>query len=194
MKKISRITLSAFALTLLVSIVSVGVALAHEQRTVGKYDLLVGWENEPPLIGQPNGIYLSVTNNQTKQPVDGLDKTLKAEVIFGSHTKPVTLNASDEKPGVYTGDLIPTRPGSYIFHFTGSLETTPIDEKFESGPGRFEDVADSSALQFPDRLLSSADIQAAQDAATSAQTMAYIGVGVGVLGLIVGGIALMRKR
>ncbi len=193
MRKNNRIIITAMTLAVVIGLLGVGVALAHEQRTLGKYDLLVGWENEPALVGQPNGIYLSVTNNQTKQPVDGLDKTLKVEVTFGSHTMPVALNASDEKPGVYTGDLIPTRAGTYIFHLTGNLEGTPIDEKFESGPGRFDDVTDSSALQFPDKLLSTADIKAAQDAAANAQTFGIIGIVVGVLGLIVGGIVLFKR-
>ena len=194
MKKINRVTLTAMALALLISLLGVSIALAHEQRTVGKYDLLVGWENEPALVGLPNGIFLSVTNNQTKQPVDGLEKTLKVQVTFGGRTMPIDLNASDEKPGVYTGDLIPTRAGSYIFHLTGNLEETPIDEKFESGPGRFDDVADSGALQFPDKLPSAADIKAAQDTASNAQTLGLIGVVTGILGLVVGGIALFKRR
>lgn len=194
MKRIGMALALAFALTLLVT----SLAFAHERRTVGKYDFLVGWMNEPAYANQPNAISLTVTNTATKKPVQGLDQTLKAEVIVGAKTMPVDLTASDETPGLYTGNFIPTRVGGYIFHFTGMVENQKIDEKFESGPNTFNDVEDSAALEFPDKVASPlqmvAQLQAAQNAASSAQTLAYVGIGAGVLGLIVGGWALMRRK
>jgi hypothetical protein len=194
MKRIGMALALAFALTLLVS----SLAFAHERRTVGKYDFLVGWINEPAYVNQPNAISLTVTNTDTKKPVDGLDQTIKAEVIVGAKSMPVALTESDETPGLYLGSFIPTRVGGYIFHFTGMVENQKIDEKFESGPNTFNDVEDSAPLDFPDKLASPAQIaaqlQAAQNVASSAQTLAYVGIGAGLLGLIVGGIALTRKK
>jgi hypothetical protein len=194
MKRIKWSLALAFALTLLAT----QLAFAHERRTVGKYDLVVGWLNEPAYANQPNAISLTVTNTDTKKPVEGLDQTLKAEVIVGAKSMPVDLTASDETPGLYIGNLIPTRVGGYIFHFTGKIENQTIDEQFESGPNTFDDVQDSAALQFPDKVLSPNDIvanlKAAQDTAASAQTLAYVGIGVGALGLIVGGLALIRRK
>jgi len=127
-----------------------------------------------------------------------VEKTLRAEVIYGASTMPLPLTARFDQPGEYNAVFIPTRPGSYIFHFIGQVEGTNVDEKFESGPGRFDDVTDTSSLQFPVKVPAPADMAAqlksAQDAASSAQTLAYLGIAVGVLGLIVGGLGFMRRK
>src|SRR5450759_2024828 len=180
----------AFALTL----VATQFAFAHERRTVGKYDFLVGWTNEPAYASQSNAIFLAVTDTQTKKPVTGLDKTLQAEVIFGARSMVVPLTESDENPGTYTGPFVPTRVGSYIFHFSGQVAGQTVDEKFESGPNTFDDVQDIAALQFPDKVPAASDlakqVQAAQNAASGAQTFAWVGIALGALGLIAGGLAL----
>jgi hypothetical protein len=184
----------AFVLTL----VATQFAFAHERRTVGKYDFLVGWANEPAYASQSNAIFLAVTDTQTKKPVTGLDKTLQAEVIFGARSMVVPLTESDENPGSYTAPFVPTRVGSYIFHFSGQVAGQTVDEKFESGPNTFDDVQDIAALQFPDKVPAASDlakqVQAAQNAASSAQTFAWIGIALGALGLLAGGLALTRRK
>jgi len=192
-----RITLS-LALAVALTLLAAQFAFAHERRTVGKYDLVVGWMNEPAYVNQPNAISLTVTATDTQKPVDGLDKTLSAEVIVGGKSMPVALAESDETPGLYIGNFIPTRVGGYIFHFSGAIENQTVDEKFESGSNTFDDAQDSAALQFPDKMLSPSDmvkqVQAAQSAASSAQMLAYVGIAVGALGLIVGGVSTMRRK
>ncbi len=194
MKRIRFALLMAFTLILLVS----QIASAHERRTVGKYDLMVGWASEPAYDNMLNAISLAVTETQTSKPVTGLDKTLQAEVIFGARSMVVGLTESDENPGTYTGAFVPTRVGTYIFHFSGQIAGQTIDEKFESGPNTFDDAQDIAAVQFPDKAPSplelAGQVRAAQDAASSAQTFAYVGIGVGVLGLIAGGLALTRRK
>ena len=106
MKKNNRITLSAMALALLVSIISVGVVFAHEQRTVGKYAFVVGFLNEPAYSGLPNGLDLRISNKETTKPVEGLEKTLQAELIFGAKTMPITVRARFGQRGLKTGDLL----------------------------------------------------------------------------------------
>jgi hypothetical protein len=188
---------AAIALALVVSLLSVGIALAHEQRTVGKYQFVVGFINEPAYVGLPNGLDLRISNKDSGKPVEGLEKTLQAEFIFGSKTMPLTVRARFGQPGAYTADLVPTKAGTYIFHIFGDVEGQKVDEKFESGPGRFNDVQDMTALQFPDKVPASAElaaqVQAAQNAAANAQTFGIVGIVVGVLGLIVGGVALFKR-
>ncbi len=185
------------ALALVIIGVTVGVAFAHESRTVGKYQLVVGFATEPAYSNLPNSVDLRVTNTETKQPVEGLDKSLSAEVIFGAKSTPVKLRARFGQPGAYLGDFIPTRAGTYIFHFTGQIENIKIDERFESGPNTFSDVRDPGEMQFPESVPAPLDIarqaQSAQDTAGSAQTLAYVGIGVGALGLIAAALALVRK-
>src|SRR5262245_47665316 len=90
-------------LALPVSVVSVGVALAHERRMVGKYQLVVGFINEPAYVNQVNGIDFRVTNTDTSKPVEGLEKTVKAEVIVGGKNLPVNLATRFGQPGAYAG-------------------------------------------------------------------------------------------
>ena len=187
----------SLALAFMLVLLATPLALAHERRTVGKYDFLVGWVNEPAYANQPNAISLTVTDAATKKPVTGLSQTLQAEVIFGAHSKVIPLTESDENPGTYTGSFVPTQVGTYIFHFSGQVSNQTVDEKFESGPNTFDDVQDIAALEFPVQAPSPADLaaqaQAAQDTANSARTFAIVGIAVGALGLIVGGLGLRRK-
>lgn len=198
MKINHRTLLAACAVALLVSGISVGVALAHEQRTVGNYQFVVGFLNEPAYVGMPNGLDLRITNQGTAKPVEGLEKTLQAELIFGAKTMPLIVRARFGQPGAYTADLVPTRPGSYIFHVFGAIEGQTVDERFESGPGRYNDPQDMAALQFPDKVPAAADlaaqVRAAQEAASSAQTFGIGGIVAGILGLVAGGLALLKRK
>lgn len=193
MKRMQLAVTLAFVLALLFT----QAALAHERRAIGKYQFVVGFLNEPAYLNQPNSIDLRVTNTETTKPVEGLEKTVKAEVIVGGKTMPLVLTARFGQPGAYIGNLVPTQPGTYIFHLTGNVEGITLDEKFESGPGRFGDVEETTALQFPVKISApqdmSAQLQNAQSSAANAQMLALVGIGFGVLGLIVGGLALRRK-
>ena len=196
-----RIPGAVAAFLLLIEALFPATALAHEQRLVaGKYQFEVGFLNEPSIAGQMNGIDLTVTTAADSKPVEGLDQTLKAEVIVGggAHTMPVDLVAREGQPGAYDGYFIPTREGSYTFHFTGTVGGTSIDERFESGPGRFDDVQTAESLQFPDKLPDTLaavnQANAARDEAASARTFGIAGLVVGVVGLIVGGVALVTRR
>ncbi len=191
--------LTGVLLALFFMMLTVGVALAHEQRQVGKYTFVVGFATEPAYLNTPNAIDLRVTNTDTKAPVEGLEKTLHVDVAFGGEEPmPVTLTARFGQPGAYLGSFIPTRVGTYIFHFTGQVESQTVDEKFESGPNTFSDVEDPSVLDYPVKAPSpqdlAAQVKAAQNVAATAQTFGIIGIAVGVLGLVVGGVALLRHK
>src|SRR4030095_9938143 len=136
-----RLFLAAMVLIAAVSITT-PAALAHERASVDKYSLVVGFNDEPALQGQPNGMQLTVTvPSEGNRSVEGLADSLKANVAFGGgQPKEFPLRAQFGQPGRYVADFIPTRPGTYIFTFTGSIEGNPISERFESGPGRFNDV------------------------------------------------------
>lgn len=199
LRKFHRTTIiAALLLALSATLLMNGSASAHENRVVGKYRLTVGFLAEPALLNQPNAIDVRVIISDTQQPVLGLDKTVKAEVTSGGKTTPITLRSRFGAPGAYAGDFIPTKAGAYIFRFTGQIEGLTIDEKFESGPGRFSDVTDTAGMMFPEKLIAPQDVtvqlKAAQDAAASAQTMAYIGIGIGILGVLVGTAGFMRRK
>ena len=116
-------------------------ALGHDRRTVGAYQLVVGFLTEPAYAGQPNGLDLRVTDTRSNQPVEGLEKTLKADVrVGGLAPLPLTLAARFGQAGAYAAQFVPTKAGTYIFHVTGKIGAQDVDELFESGPNRFNDV------------------------------------------------------
>jgi hypothetical protein len=171
-------------------------ASAHERRKIAgdKAEAVVGWIVEPAYVELPNGVDFRVTNAATKQPIEGLDKTVKVEVTKGGTKKTYDLRARFGQPGAYTADIMPTSTGDYSFRFTGEIEGVRIDETFESGPGRFNTIQALSTTQFPAPLPSTGELQAqltaAQAAANSANTMATIGLIVGTLGLLAAGASL----
>jgi len=178
----------SIAAAIAVVVVSVGIfaspAAAHERRTVGPYTFVVGWVTEPAVIGQSNGLDLTVTDTAGDTPVEGLATTLAAAVITGGGAKTRTLELvpDGDQPGHYTSGFVPTRVGDYTFHISGTAGATKIDEKFESGPNRFDPVTDLVSLEFPDQVPSASDL-AAQLA--DANTKLAIAIALGALALIV---------
>jgi hypothetical protein len=185
---------------LAVSLLLPGIASAHEQREVGPYHFAVGFLNEPSIVDQMNGLDLTITTAADKKPVDGADKTLKAEVIVGGNAKvmPLPLTARFGMPGKYAAYFMPTAAGSYIFHISGTINGASVDQRFESGPGRFDDVQPMAPLQFPEKLADPADVQAqvagAQAAASQGRALGIAGVVVGLIGIVAGGAALAAAR
>ena len=170
-------------------------AAAHERRTVGPYTFDVGWMAEPAIAGQSNGLDVTVTETAGDKPVEGLATTLKAEVIVGGGAarRTLELSADHDQPGHYTSAFVPTRIGEYTFHLSGTAGTTKIDEKFESGPGRFDPVADSSALEFPDHIPTAASLASELAAANLKLTIALV-LGAAALVLSSASLALSRRR
>lgn len=191
--------LPAGGVLLVACLVLPNAALAHEQRDVGTYHFVAGFLSEPSIQDQMNGIDLTISTVADKKPVTGAEKTLKAEVIVGGNAKvmPLPLTARFGMPGKYAAYFIPTMAGSYTFHITGAINGDKIDQRFESGPGRFEDVQAAQSLQFPIKLqdpaVQQSQLAAAQSAADQGRTLGIAGLVAGVLGLVIGGVAIARK-
>jgi len=192
----SRLLAAAAAVAVVVSsfALSTNTALGHERRAVGLYTFVVGWMNEPAYVNAANGLSLDVTETSSSKPVEGLATTLQAEVIVGGGAKKLSLDlASDEEtPGHYVSSFIPTKTGDYIFHIFGTVESTKVDERFESGPNTFDGVVSTDSLQFPDRVPANADLAARLD---SLQTLVIAAIVIGVLALLAsaGGLAMRRR-
>jgi hypothetical protein len=195
-------------------ILTAAPASAHETRQVGPYTFVVGWWTEPAFANQPNGPEVTITKGE-KPVVEGV--ALSADVIFGEQTttyemEPAFVVGIFGEPGNYNADLVPTRPGTWVFRLYGTVEGNEIDETFTSGPETFSDILDPASLAFPqadpnnaelsERLQTEADRVAALESETekdvsSARTFGLIGLIVGALGLIAAvavGAMAMRKR
>jgi len=180
--------IGAIATAIAVVVASFGIlstrAAAHETRMVGPYTFVVGWVSEPAVAGQSNGLDLTVTETAGGKVVEGLEKTLTAQVITGGGAKTRTLELAPDgdQPGHYTSGFVPTRVGDYTFHLSGMAGTTKIDEKFESGPNRFDPVTDIVGLEFPDQVPSTGDL--AQQL-SDANTKLTIAIAIAALALVV---------
>lgn len=212
--------IAALGAALLVPLVVPQPALAHEARHVGDLEMEVGWGTEPAYAGTENSVQLLLVHHG--QPVTDLGDTLKVEVSFGDQTQefPIEPFFDTEEgfgtPGDYRAWLIPTRAGSYAFHFTGTIDGEDVDETFTSGPKTFADVDDPQSVQFPVQDPSTGELAAridrevprinesidaantsaqnASDDASSATTFAIIGIAVGAVGLAVAIVALVSAR
>jgi hypothetical protein len=137
------------------------LASAHEHREIagGRYTMVVGFSSEPAYTGFLNGLDLRVTDNSqatpaaggapTGAPVEGLEQTLKADIIYGNQTRELTLEPRYNTPGAYDGWIVPMAAGDYSFHIYGTIGDTPVDETFTSSPEGFSAVTDQATIQFP---------------------------------------------
>ena len=175
---------------------------AHERRTVGAYNFVVGWLNEPALINQPNAVDLRVSRASDASAVTGLEQTLKVSVKSGEQTtNDVQLRPRFNTPGAYDGRMIPTAIGVYVFTITGTIEGQQVNEVFTAGPGTFGLIEEGMA--FPNELPTTQDLEerlvalesdSGDDESSDNGTLfGIIGIVVGALGLAVGGVALTKK-
>jgi hypothetical protein len=209
----------AAASALSVLVLTAAPALAHEGRKLGDLEMVVGWGTEPAYAGEVNSVQLLLVHHG--EPVVDLGDTLDLEVTFGDETEPFTLEPFFEggefgTPGDYRAFLIPTEPGQYSFHFSGTIDGEEVDDTFTSGPGTFDDVENPQAAQFPVEQPSTGELaeridrevprltgtieeaqataNAAADDASSANTLGLIGIIVGAVGLLVAIVALVASR
>jgi len=136
----------------LIAVVSLATtAYGHERRAVGPYRFVVGFLTEPAFEGLKNGVDLRVLQADSEAPVEGLQDTLQVEVTHVPSTvrKNLKLRTIYRDPGHYTADLIPTRPGDYTFHLTGTIGDTAVDETFSSADGEFSTVEPIDDIRFP---------------------------------------------
>jgi hypothetical protein len=194
-----------------------GVASAHEERDIGAYHVEVGFGDEPPYAGFKNSIQLLLSDG-SGNPVTDLGDSLSVDVTTGDQTMTMAIEpffevGGDGTPGDYRAWFIPTRPGTYSFHFTGSIKGQKVDETFTSGPTTFDDVVDPTQVEFPvkdptlgqvsqridqevPRLNAAIAVaqQKAHDDVKGARLLAIVGIAFGALGLAAGGSARMAAR
>jgi hypothetical protein len=199
--RIHRIMAALCAALVLGLVVLPMSAFAHERRTIanGKYDVVVGWDVEPAFQGQKNGasVRISQAGSNPAVPVEGAEKTLKVQIRQGATTREFPLRAVFGQKGYYVADIVPTRDGDYQWTFVGSIGDDQVKESFDSADHKFNGVEPLTALQFPQALPDASQqataVTAAQTDAQNARTMAYVGIGLGVLGLLAAGATRLAR-
>ncbi|HET7870648.1 MAG TPA: hypothetical protein VFM85_10085 [Actinomycetota bacterium] len=193
-------------------------AFAHVERTVGAYQIVVGWGDEPAYAGSKNSVQLILATKAGK-PVLNLGDSLKVEVIFGEQQMELSFEPAFDveegfgTPGDYRAWLIPTAPGMYTFHLFGAIGKQKVDERFTSGPTTFDDIADPAEVEFPAKVPTGTELSErldreiprvnaaiasarsqAEDRADTARTLAIVGIVIGAVGLLLAVVALIGWR
>ena len=162
MKRLNRLWIAGLMVATLMALAP-ALASAHEHRDVagGKYTMIVGFLDEPAFTTVKNGLDLRVSattagtptptsdDEAAGTPVEGLEKTLKAEVIYGDQKMDLTLEPAFGAAGAYEAWFFPMAAGDYSFHIYGDIEGTAIDETFTSSPEGFSSVLDRAQYEFP---------------------------------------------
>ena len=188
-----RLALALLIAALLIPL-TVSIASAHGHTTVGDYELVIGFQNEPAYQSQPNGLDLFVTNTKTGEKVNDLADTLKVEIVFGSSKKELTIRPQWGQDGAYTAEVLPTVDGDYTWHIWGDIKGTPVDVSMTSSPDTFSAIRAKSTVAFPVAEATPAELQAqvmaAQQAAQTALIVGIAGAALGLAGIVVGFLGL----
>jgi hypothetical protein len=142
----------------------------------------------------------------------------KADAKAANATMPLEPNFGDDwgTPGDYRSFFVPTQAGAYTFELKGKLGNQKVNLVVPSGPETFGDVNDPAKAAFPAvkdpttaqlaqrldresaRLTASTAAAAAaqrdaEEAAGQARMLAFGGLLVGLVGLVVAGLAWGRR-
>lgn len=221
---IRRITLAAAIAGVLV--LPASPALAHGDVASGGLDLTIGFAHEPAFASQPNAVQL-VVEHDGEPVIDLRPGDVQVEISYGDDTsEPMNLSPAfffeggrlvSGEAGDYRADFVPSQPGRYTFHVTGTIEGEEVDEEMTSGPQTFATVEDASSMTFPaveapsiDEIVTRIDAEStraadgvaaaeaaaasAEEAASSARTVGMVGIALGAIGIVAAIAALASSR
>ncbi|HET6821544.1 MAG TPA: hypothetical protein VFH34_02785 [Anaerolineales bacterium] len=178
----------ACLITLIAIILNFQIVFAHETLTVGDYEIVYGWVNEPPIAGQLNGVEIFVNNTGGEgQPVEEhIIHTLVVELSYGGESKTLTLDPVFDTLGAFDATILPTIPGVYSLKFSGTLGDTPVDEEVQ-----LEEVQAADAVQFP--RAASITYPNQETSAGTADWLVWLSLLLGLAGVVLGAIALRKS-
>ena len=145
----SHAWLRATGVGLAVLLAGVPSASAHERKTSGPYTLTIGWGDEPAFTGFRNAVEVDVVETVGGAVPDLIGATMTVDVSFGDQHVTLPLRPAFRQPGKFRAVLVPTRAGTYSFHFSGTIKGLAIDATSMCSDTTFACVADAAAIQFP---------------------------------------------
>jgi len=154
----------------ILAIAASGIASAHVVKQFGSYSVALGWLAEPTYVGEANAVVAIVTDARGK-PVNDLNAgDLTVMVAAGGQTSAtLPLDPSYDADtgfgtqGLYFTDVIPTQPGDYAFHLSGTIHGTAVDETATSSDTTFNAAEDPASVQFPVKVPTTTEISAKVD-------------------------------
>src|SRR5918912_1948735 len=145
----SNIVVLVLTVLLIFSFSNAKTAYAHITKNFGNIQVEVGWSNEPPLVGELNNVIVQVnqtSGKNTQTPVINALANMDIVVKYGGVTKPLDFVPSEQAEGLYNGQMIPTRVGSYSLVLNGTIQ----DQKIINAEIPLDLVESKQKLNFPD--------------------------------------------
>ncbi len=181
-------------------------AKAHERRTIGDVEAVVGWATEPAYVGFPNAVQITLSS-PAGQPISDLGAgDLQVEVSFGDQkTAPLPIAPAFQvgsfgTPGEYHANLIPTRGGEYGFRFFGTLKGQRYDQSYTSGEETFDSPRNPADVSFPAKDPTAGELAARiqqlnnlNESVGASHSRSTIALGLGVLALVVALAVFLKK-
>src|SRR5919205_3665516 len=147
------VMLLMLTLLLIFSFSNTKIVYAHITKNFGNIQIEVGWSNEPPLVGELNNVIVQAnqtSGKNTQTPIINALANMDIEVRYGGVTKPLDFVPSEETEGMYNGQMIPTRPGTYSLVMNGTIQNQKISAEIT-----LDLVESTQKLNFPDSVSSS---------------------------------------
>ena len=202
---------------------SVSIAYGHTVDAVGEYRVEIGWMNEPVVSGETNGIEFYVSplipcpkisepikcaeSQEFQNGIEGLKKTVKIQLIYKDESITLPLVPDHDIPGKYYAFVNPTVSGFYQANMLGQIEDTSISLSMhppkvaERAYIEFPEPSDLTVTQMIDghtalisdmsTLKESVD---ALEGANGSVNAGYVGIFIGMIGIIIAVIALVRSK
>src|SRR5919202_5350149 len=147
--KVAFLPMSLMLTVLLIfSFYNAKIAYAHITKNFGNIQVEVGWSNEPPLVGELNNVIVQVnqtSGKNTQTPVINALADMNIVVKYGGVTKPLDFVPSQETEGLYNGQIIPTRSGTYGLVLDGTIQNQKINAEIP-----LDLVESKQKINFPD--------------------------------------------
>ena len=160
----------AVAGAIMLTIAVAGTMQAHVLKDFGTYSVALGWSIEPTYVGQINAVQVVVKDKQGKPVTDLADGDLKVVVGVGGQRSAALplINKFDPDTGLgiagdYEAPLMPTAPGDYTLHLTGTIHGQAVDETATSSDSTFNSAVEATDVQFPNKLPSLTEIATSLD-------------------------------
>ena len=194
----------------------IGTASAHTVDSVGEYRLEIGWMNEPVVSYETNGIELFISplepgleleEQQFKDGIAGLEKSLKMQLVYQDEKITLPLTADHNIPGKYYAFVNPTISGYYQANVLGNIGETNVSLSMH--PPK---VGERSYIEFPEpsditlnQLIDGhttllGEVNALKESVSKMKqenqqiNIGYAGIGLGIIGIAIAIFAVSKTK